>query len=256
MKDKELYNIEHFEEIDSTNGYALRSLQSLTDRQVIVSDVQTCGKGRMNRTWVSDKKGNVYMSIVLKPCDKVNNQLSLTIIRETTQYMSVIVCKTLESYSVETEIKWPNDVLISGKKIAGILSQSSVRGDNFKGLVLGVGVNLNLSQEDVDKIDQPATALNLQTGVPVDRDSFIESLLDRFFEDYETFLSTGFSLIMEDYINRSKFLGKRITIKTHDSTESVTALKIRKDGALVALGGDLREKVITAGELGIGFNLP
>jgi BirA family transcriptional regulator, biotin operon repressor / biotin---[acetyl-CoA-carboxylase] ligase len=250
MNDKELYKIEHFEEIDSTNGYALRNLHTLPDRQVIIADVQTQGRGRMNRTWVSDRKGNVYLSIVLKPCDKVNNQLPLSGI---TQYMSIIVCKSLESYGAKTEIKWPNDVIVGGRKIAGVLSQASVRGDNFKGLVLGVGVNLNLSQEDIDRIDQPATALNLLTRAIVDRDSFIKELLDGFFESYDAFLTEGFPLIMEDYVSRSKLLSKQITISTTNSTEIVTALKIRNDGTLIVLMGDLREKTVAAGEIVIGL---
>jgi BirA family biotin operon repressor/biotin-[acetyl-CoA-carboxylase] ligase len=240
------YIFEHFEEIDSTNAYALRNLKTLSDRHVIISDVQTNGKGRMNRAWISDKKGNVYLSIVLKPCDKVNKELPLSGI---TQYMSVIVCKTLEGYGAEAKIKWSNDVLVGGRKIAGILSQASVRGDKFNGLVAGVGINLNLSEQDIDGINQPATALNLIIGMPVDRDVFIKSLLDRFFENYEAFLTTGFPFIKEDYVSRSCFLNKRITLKTYNFSESVIALKMRDDGALIVMDDDMREKVVTAGEI-------
>ncbi|NLF82851.1 MAG: biotin--[acetyl-CoA-carboxylase] ligase [Candidatus Gastranaerophilales bacterium] len=246
MKQQELYLIEHFEEIDSTNEYALRNLKSLPDRQVIISDMQTNGKGRMNRAWISDKKGNVYLSIVLKPCDKVNKEFPLGGI---TQYMSVIACKILETYGAAAKIKWPNDVLVDGRKIAGILSQASVRGDNFNGLVLGVGINLNLTEQEIAGINQPATALNLIISAPVDRDTFIKSLLDRFFEGYDTFLATGFPLIKEDYVSRCSFLNKRITLKTHNSLERVTALNMRDDGALIIVDDNMREKVVAAGEI-------
>lgn len=246
MEQRELYLTKHFEEIDSTNEYALRNLKTLPDRQVIISDVQTNGKGRMNRAWISDKKGNVYLSIVLKPCDKVNRELPLS---EITQYMSVIVCKTLETYGAEAKIKWSNDVLVGGRKIAGILSQASVRGDKFNGLVVGVGINLNLSEQDVGGISQPATALNLIIGAPVDRDTFIKSLLDRFFESYDAFLTTGFPLIKEYYVSRNCFLNKIITLKTYNLSESVTALKMRDDGALIVIDDNMQEKVVTAGEI-------
>ena len=246
MKTKKSYKITCLQEIDSTNAYAMRNLANLSDQEIIVSNRQTAGKGRLNRSWLSDRENNVYLSIVLKPCEKVGNNLPLV---NLTQYMSVILCKILENYGVTAEIKWPNDVLVNGKKIAGILSQVSVQGDKFKGIVLGVGVNLNLTQEDLDKINQPAVSLNLLLGKPVHKDSFVEKILDNFFENYKLFLKQGFPFIKNEYIKRNNFIGKQIAVNTPCSCETGTVQGVRDDGSLVILDTEMNEKIITIGDI-------
>ncbi|HBH19346.1 MAG TPA: biotin--[acetyl-CoA-carboxylase] ligase, partial [Cyanobacteria bacterium UBA9579] len=196
----ENYNITYFDEIDSTNTYSLRNIVGLNDRHVVIAARQTSGKGRLARKWISDIEGNVYMSIVLKPSDTMDKELPLSNI---TQYMSVVLCRVLESYGVIPEIKWPNDVLVNGKKISGILSEISTQGSTLKGFVLGIGINLNLSQEDINAIDQPATSLNLLTGQLINRDLFIKQLLDEFFMDYDSFIQDGFISIKSEYQQRS-----------------------------------------------------
>lgn len=155
----------------------MENLALLPDRQVIVADKQTNGRGRLDRKWISDKKGNVYLSIILKNTALVNY----------TPHMASALCSVLKnSYGIDSTIKDPNDVMVGGKKISGILSQSSTRGDIVNGIVLGVGVNLNLTEDDLLKIDQPATALNLLLGEVIDRDLFIDKLLDTFFKEYNS----------------------------------------------------------------------
>ncbi len=246
MKAQKTYKIRCFQQIDSTNTYAMKNLDSLCDKEVITAGIQTAGKGRLNREWVSDGQDNVYLSVVLKPCDSIHKNLPLA---NLTQYMSVIVCKVVEKYRVSASIKWPNDVLVNGKKIAGILSQASIQGNRLKGLVLGIGVNLNLTREAINKIDQPATALNLEIGRSVNKQPLIEELLDSFFENYELFLKTGFSLIERDYITRSDFLGKEITVNSLDKISTGVAKGFTQDGALVLVGEDSQEKIITMGDV-------
>jgi len=150
----------------------MENLSNLPDKQVIVAGKQTHGRGRFDRKWISDKEGNVYLSIVLKNTPLTN----------LTPFMAEAVCKVLENYDVKAIIKEPNDVMVDGKKIAGILSQSSTRGNILNGMVIGAGVNLNLNEDDLEKIDQPATSLNLLIGKSIDRDVFIEKLLNEFFK--------------------------------------------------------------------------
>jgi len=173
-----MYNILHLNEVRSTNAYAMENLADLPDRLVIVADVQTAGRGQFDRKWFSDVVGNVYLSIVLK-------NLPLT---NLTPYMAEVICQVLRGYEVEPGIKEPNDVLVGGRKIAGILSQSSTRGSKLNGIVVGAGVNLNLTEHDLEKIDQPATSLNLLLGMDVDRDIFIGKVLEKFFSGYDAHL--------------------------------------------------------------------
>ncbi|OGI17231.1 MAG: biotin--[acetyl-CoA-carboxylase] ligase [Candidatus Melainabacteria bacterium RIFOXYA12_FULL_32_12] len=240
------YNILCFDEIDSTNTYSLKNLANLSDRQVIVAAKQTSGRGRLARKWISDVEGNVYMSIVLKPSPTLDNNLPLANI---TQYMSVVLCRILESYGVNPEIKWPNDVLVNGKKISGILSEISTQGNALKGFVLGIGINLNLAQEDVNQIDQPATALNLEINQPVHKDMFIKQLLDEFFMDYDLFLNGGFISIKAEYQQRSLFLGRKVVINKPQKKDNGIATRINDDGSLLIVKNNLEESTITIGDL-------
>ena len=106
-------------EVNSTNLYAKEHLSELADKTVIIADRQTNGRGRFDRVWVDLGGDNLFMSIVLKPSDKF-----LNVYPNLTQYLSVVVCKVLEHYGLQPNTKWPNDVLIKGKKISGILSET------------------------------------------------------------------------------------------------------------------------------------
>ena len=229
--------------VDSTNSYALKNLSSLEDRQIIVADRQTSGRGRLNRIWKSDSDGNVYMSIILKPSGAGGNKL-LNI----PQYMSIIICRLLENYGVKAEIKWPNDVLVGGQKISGILSEASTRGMTLRGVVLGVGINLNNTEEYLSEIDQPATSLNLLLNMPVDRDLFTEQLVEEFFKDYDLFLSSGFGLIKEEYVKRCSFIGKTVTVKSGADCNSGIAQGIDSNGEMIILCGN-QEKIINIGDV-------
>lgn len=174
---KNSFNILYFPEIPSTNLYAMENLDTLAHRQIIVAERQTQGQGQFGRTWVSDRPGNVYMSIVLKPSDETIYLVNLT------RYTATIINNTLKAYNVTSRIKPPNDVLVNNVKIAGILCQSAIQGQKTRGVVVGIGVNLNMTRDDLDKIDQPATSLNLVLGKPVSKEDFMVNLLQRFFEN-------------------------------------------------------------------------
>ena len=232
------------EAIDSTNSYAKLHIDDLADRSVVHALRQTSGRGRLNRSWVDLGEGNLFLSIVLKPSDVFNE-----VYTHLTQYLSVCLCKVLSQYGVEAQIKWPNDVLIDGKKIAGILSESVIQGGRFKGVILGIGVNLNAKANDILNIpDKVATSLNIEVGKNVDADCFRKQLLDVFFFNYENFLSMGFEMIKNDYISRNCFIGKDINIQVFDRIESGFAKSVNDKGELV-LRKDDEDLVLTIGDI-------
>lgn len=239
-------NIIKFDEIDSTNRYAMKNIDILSDRTIIIAQKQTAGKGRFDRRWVSSSAENVYMSIVLKPCNKIAPDIPLANI---TQYMSVVVSKVLEKYGVKPQIKWPNDVMINNKKIAGILSELSTTGSVLNGLVIGVGVNLNLDLDYIKSIDKPATALNLEINKEIDKTIFVELLLNEFFKDYEAFLKIGFPFIKESYEKRCMFLDKEIEILNGEKLIKGTVLKINANGTLMLLDKANQEILINSGDV-------
>ena len=233
------------EEIDSTNNYAKLNLDNFADRTVVHAHHQTSGRGRLNRSWVDLGENNLFMTIVLKPSKSYSDMFS-----NITQYLSVCLCHVLESYGVKAEIKWPNDVLICGKKIAGILSEAVVQSNGtLKGIVLGIGVNLNADIETVKAIpDKIATALNIETGKCIDVDVFREELLKEFFANYDMFLDKGFELIKQEYISKNCFLGKELNIQIFDKVENGLAKAVTDKGELVLLK-DNNELVLTIGDI-------
>lgn len=237
-----MYKKIEFNTIDSTNTWAVNNIEKLEDKTVILSEIQTDGQGRFNRKWISNIPKNIYCTIVLKP-KNYNTAPNIT------QYLSVIICKTLEKYNVIPKIKWPNDVQINNKKIAGILCKSITRGNNIKGLVLGFGINLNMSENNLKLIDQPATSLNIELQKEIDKNYFIDTLLKAFFNEYEKFLNNGFIYIKDEYEKRQNFFNRKVKIINNMKEEICTAKKIDDKGNLIVIDHDKKEKSIITGDL-------
>lgn len=234
-------NILKLTSIDSTNLYAMQNLSNLNDKQVITADYQLSGKGRQGRKWISDDSKNAYISIVLKP-DTENYPYS-----NITQYLSVVLCQILEEeYKIKPSIKWPNDILIDGNKISGILCEAKNKNNKIEALVLGFGVNLNMERETLEKIDQKATSLKLLLNKDIDSDHFINIVLEKFFDKYDQFSNRGFKYIKDDYVKRCDFIGKQINIKSNDGIKEYYADSINEDGTLEVLDSKgLRTKIIS-----------
>lgn len=234
-----MYKLIEFDSLNSTNTFAKENIKSIQDKTVIAANIQTSGYGRFQRKWISDVSENIYISIVLKP-ENTKNLTNLT------QYLCIVLCKTLEDYNITGEIKWPNDILINGKKFSGILCECI----NKKEIVLGLGVNLNLTRKNIEKISQPATSLNLETEKKVNKKFFQEKLLNNFFKDYEKFMENGFAFIKDDYLKRIKFLGKTIFVSndTNKKNEYI-AKSINEDGALIVVDKLKKEIKIFSGDV-------
>lgn len=233
------------ESVNSTNSYAKSNIENLADRTVVYALEQTSGRGRLSRSWVDLGKGNLFMSIVLKPSEMYNDIYS-----NLTQYLSVCLCKVLETYNVTPQIKWPNDVLVNGKKIAGILSETVMQsGGKCKGLILGIGVNLNAKQSDIDNIpNKIATSLNIEINRNIDLETFLKELTNEFLKNYDEFLQKGFEFIKHDYIERNSFLNKELNIQIFDKIENGLAKSVTDRGELVLLK-DNKELVLTIGDI-------
>lgn len=233
------------EEVDSTNGYGKKHIDEFEDKTAIITKKQTSGRGRLNRSWVDLGEENLFLSIILKPSETFNE-----IYPNLTQYLSVTLCKVIESYGIQTQIKWPNDVLIDGKKIAGILSETVMQGQKLKGIVLGVGVNLNSNHEKINAIpNKIATSLNIETQKAIDLKEFLNKLLTEFFEHYDEFLQSGFLQIKDDYIKRNCFLGKELKVQVFNHMESGLAKAVNDLGELVLEDNNKREIVLTIGDI-------
>ena len=232
------------EELNSTNAYAKEHMSKLDDMTFLYCNRQTGGKGRLNRVWVSDNEQNIYLTIILKPESPDYPYINLT------QYLCVTACEVLKQYGVEPRIKWPNDILINGRKIAGILAQTSTTGQKINGVALGIGINLNSDKKEMEKIDKPATSLNLEIGKSVDRDEFLQKLAQEFEKGYKTFVTKGFETIENEYMSLACFINKEITVNVSDKSLVGTAKSLTKDGALILCDNKTKQElVITMGEI-------
>ncbi len=234
------------EETESTNSYAKEHISAMADKTVVHALRQTCGRGRLNRKWVDLGENNLFFSVVLKPSDVFKSVYS-----NLTQYASVILCKVFENYGINPKVKWPNDVMVDGKrKICGILCETVVEKGSLKGIILGIGVNLNAAQNDVENIpDRVVTALNLEIGKPVNADAFLNEFLDNFFENYDKFLSEGFKFIMNDYLNRNCFLEKDLKVQVLNEIKSGYAKNINNKGELILQTDNNKELILNIGDI-------
>lgn len=222
-------NLFYFKTLDSTNLFAKKNIEKFNDKSVIYCDIQTNGRGRFDRKWLSNRKDNIFLSFILKPQEKNILKLPLT---NLTQYLCVVLAKVIETYNVLTQIKWPNDVLINEHKISGILAECVWSGKDFRGLVLGVGVNLNYEKEDFVNIEQKATSLNLEIGQKINRDEFLKKLVDEFFQNYDDFMQVGFPLIRKEYVKRFLYLNCEICVNILNNKINGKIKTINNDGTL------------------------
>ena len=238
-------NIIHLDEVNSTNLYAKQNLEILSDRTIVIADKQTNGRGRFDRTWIDLGEGNLFMTIILKPSSSFNE-----VYANLTQYLSVVLVKILEEYGLSPKIKWPNDVMVNDAKISGILSETVMQGSNFKGIVLGIGVNLNTDKGDLKQIkERVATALNIELNREyIDKKLFTEKLLNEFFKNYEEFLKLGFSMIKKEYVQKCNFLNKEISVQVFNKKKSGIAKRINDNGELVLEKNNI-EFILTMGDI-------
>ncbi len=226
--DMSKYSIVTLPEVPSTNSYALENMPFLDNGAVIFTTYQTSGRGRYNRKWMYDNSENIFLSVVLKPDNIKNYPLP-----NLTQYLSIVLCNIFEKeFNLNPVIKWPNDILIEGSKISGILAESYMADNDIKGIVLGLGINVNMGKETLDKIDQKATSLFALTGKNYDCEAITRKICDEFFKNYDRFIKEGFSFIKKDYIQRCFFIGKNIKISENGEKKEYFAQEIDDNGFL------------------------
>lgn len=156
--------------LPSTNTYAVEHFDSFENQDIIMAETQTSGKGRKGRKW-SSETGGLYFTIILKPSEIKPKQAS-----SLTQIMAVAVCKTVRDLGASAYLKWPNDVLYKGKKFCGILSEAITKENIFKGLVIGVGINIE--QKNIVS-EKPFTTL-AEMGLKVSKSVLVESIISNF----------------------------------------------------------------------------
>ena len=237
------HSVEVLESVDSTNDYAKKKAKELVDGSVIISLEQVKGKGRRGRSFHSGKGDGIYLSIILKPGFEPAKAPFITSIA------GAALVNTFNKFNIQTKIKWPNDVLINGKKVAGILTEMSADMEFIEYIVLGVGINVS-GLEFPNELKNIATSLKLE-GYDVKKLNIIWQFVYEFELLYNLYLNENTSEVVNILRNNSSVIGKQINVHYMNEIESAIAVDINNQGALIIKTQEGEVKELSSGEISI-----
>ena len=240
-----------FAELDSTNTTARElAAQGAVHGTVVIADAQRAGRGRLGRAWASPAGKNLYLSAVLR-CDLATERLP-----QISLLAGVAVCETVREWCA-AEIKWPNDVLAGGRKVAGILTE--MEGATTGRIVVpGIGVNLNSELDDFPaELRDKAGSVRLVAGAAVDRARFTARLLSNLEVRYEQWRRDGFAPIAAAWRGLAPLIGRHIRVQEPGRMVEGTVIDIADDGALRLRLADGGEHRVVAGDVTVvdGYQL-
>ena len=235
-----------FEKVESTNKTALQmGAAGLPSGVVILSDEQTQGVGRLNRTWISPKGVNLYLSLLLRPYQPIREFPLFSLATALAAVQAIRAVTKLEAV-----VKWPNDILLNDKKIAGILLEAGNKAGESPYLVIGIGVNVNWDEADIPKdIADQTTSLKTAVGHVIDRNDLVNELLIALSEQWTLLDKWPSDLLITNLSEVCVTLGKRVRVTTADKTIEGIASGISKEGGLILQLADNSQRTIYAGDV-------
>ena len=220
----------YFPELDSTNTYALRlAEQGALEGEVVIAEQQTRGRGRLGRIWVSPPYVNLYLSVILRPAMPPVDAPQITLTA------AVALADAVAAFIPRPPvIKWPNDILVDGRKVAGILTESSCTSERIEFVVLGIGVNVNFPRELMaDSIRERATSLMEARQKSVSREAFVRRLIQDLDRCYGVLQESGFGAVAPRWEAYFGHREKRVRVEIEDGVLIGMAKGIDGDGALI-----------------------
>jgi BirA family biotin operon repressor/biotin-[acetyl-CoA-carboxylase] ligase len=240
-------NIFVYDKVSSTNELAmsLAAKDKLWSNTVIIADSQEKGKGRLGRTWISQPGMNIYMSILLRPKLETGNATMLTLLA------AVACAHAIKKISgLPVRIKWPNDLMLSGKKLGGILTEIRAEIDKINLAVIGIGINVNMAEKDfIEEIHSVATSIKKESGKNCSRNELIIEILRQFERFYGILIKKGKNTLLDQWKRLSSTIGKNVKVVIGDETLIGLAEDIDDNGMLILkLDSGLRRQ-ISAGDI-------
>jgi BirA family biotin operon repressor/biotin-[acetyl-CoA-carboxylase] ligase len=241
-------NIYWHKELESTNDKAMELAKSGAPEGTIVgANFQTAGKGRAGKEWFSPASDNLLFSVILRPTRDI--EISQKIVLAVADIIIHSISKLFinEKESLSLELKWPNDILYDGKKIAGILTQSILIGKKIDALVVGIGININTPQNKFPKeLREKATSLSVVLGKPLNINDVLINLINDFEKKYIKLERTGYSSVVGDWKKNCYSIGKEVLIeRPHKKQEKATFEDIADDGFLIYSIGNKKKKLVS-----------
>ncbi|HLC21107.1 MAG TPA: biotin--[acetyl-CoA-carboxylase] ligase [Candidatus Methylomirabilis sp.] len=235
-----------FQVLGSTNDEAAALAASgAAEGTVVIAEAQRRGRGRMGRGWASPRGLGLYVSVILRPPIPPQEAPALTLMG------AVAVADAIERTSgLAAWVKWPNDLVVRERKVAGILGEMAAEASRLHHVILGIGINVNQTEVDFEgELRQTASSLRIEVGHPVDRTAMVHSLCEHLDRWYQRFLSDGVATILERFRRRCVTLGRVVVARSGDQELRGLALELDGAGALVIrdTGGGLHR--LLAGEV-------
>lgn len=237
------FRVQKYNSLSSTMDKATQHLLSsyVPEGFAILAQMQTQGKGRMKRTWLSFK-GNLHLSFILRP------QIEFSQVCQLSFVVSLALLQTLEDFlpSCLIQLKWPNDVLLNSKKIAGILLETNGNDKNIEIVIIGIGCNLiHFPFHNV----YPATSLFHETGIKLTPDELLEKFFYYFNKIYKQWLEEGFKNIRFMWLQKAKGIGEVVTLSFSHKTLEGIYKGITSEGFLLITDKDDKERIIHSADL-------
>ena len=231
-------NFIYIEEIDSTNKFLFNKENNQNiNGTVVLAEKQTHGKGRKDRVWYSAPESNLTFSLLInkdKFLLKSTNLINFAV--------SLAVANAIENlYQLKTEVKWPNDVLINGKKTCGILLEASSQAKKIDRLVIGIGINVNQNSFQ-GVFNYPPTSIRIELGRNVEREKFLAEILNLMEELFEK-LKQDKTEVLNDWKSKCRMIGERISVKEDEKEKFGLFYDIDEDGFLILETKEGREKI-------------
>ena len=237
--------IHSYETVTSTQVIA-RELagEGTADGTVVISEEQTEGSGRLKRKWHSPSSGGIWLSLVVKPDIPPYQAPQLTLLT------AVAAVQTLMNIGVQAGIKWPNDVLVKDRKIAGILTELHAESDQIHHVIIGIGINMNQPYESFpDELKEIATSVLIERKQRVDRTEFLQSFFKNFEDIYLLFLEKGFEPIKQLWEKYSITIGKKVTVQNIRGSLTGVATGINHDGVLIIMDDEQKSHLVYSGDI-------
>ncbi|MBI5100123.1 MAG: biotin--[acetyl-CoA-carboxylase] ligase [Nitrospirae bacterium] len=237
------------ESTTSTNDVAMKTGRKRENPEgiVVIADSQTHGKGRLGREWVSPPGVNLYFTVLLRPPFPPGEASILTLTA------AVAVVSAIRNYTgVNAGIKWPNDILVNGKKAGGILLEMKAAKNRINLLAAGIGLNVNMPLYELpEDITSLSTSLKMETGESVDRVRLFGKILAEIENTYKILLNGNKRALINEWIRLNSTLTKKVTVKSPDKIISGLAENINDNGELIIRLPDGKTETVNAGDVTI-----
>ena len=230
----------------STNTLAMEmASKGAPEGTALVAETQTSGKGRLGRKWISPK-GNLYLSVVLRPNIPTHKAPLITLMG------AVAVASAIrKTCGVQASIKWPNDILVSGRKVGGLLTEMSAEPDRIRHIALGIGVNVNMELDELpSEVRESATTLAAATGKKIDRTLLLQQLFRELDSRYQGFLTSEADMLREwEALNTT--IGRKVAVSGLSETLEGLAQGIDSEGRLIIKLEDGSVRQVASGDVTI-----